>query len=1554
MIRSSTSKFASKMLSYTLVFTVSVGLFSGSVLPVQLNAEETSPMFKTQVGGVFDGMPLFDGVPEHLDPFVDTLFNYTGLEGPAVYVAGARNIYTLKSGPNAGKKIPGALSASDNDQGVSTDFPAYVGLGQSWNKDLIADVGNVMGAEKLSQLRVKQGESNIQDGPNASLSVAFTATSDLRVNPLIGRFDETFSEDDHLTSTLVDTMATGLSGTDQEDSADGFWMRAAVGTKHYSVYNSQWFRGTTSNNAGARSIYEYYTRSPLKGFESGSLAGVMTSYGRTNGIPNILSPFQIYANDHSKYGVYSSTDFYSDRYVYSDPFKPGGEAQGNGYDAQYTIDSAHAAILFTLAKSGDGLQDVQGIVNAVNSGLYGVTKEDLIEAARAQVNQMVRLGIFNEVDEMGIPKYYPFANGARDVSVTQATYAVPEHQEVALRAAQESIVLLKNDGALPLAKNKKAAISGVYADSRFKTSKSLRVTPGLPNSGESPLTSIIKQIGAPNVSYNTGSKVITLNSKFNGNTVSAATYNAGAPLVTTAGALDTSDSRQLFEVYDWGQNGVSLLSAQNKKWVTSPNTSNAPIGNTDSTKLNLTSNDWNGELLQGNTSTIPPTLRIEPNSDGTVSLITDTFHLSFFGNFTNKYYTNGRLVLTDDDGSLKTSSTTLTNSAAASEAKKSSRAKYELSVAKEVGATAAARAETDDYAVVFVGSIPRHSAGEGNDRSSLYMGDDDYKLVKTVSDAFAAKGKKTVVIVRSSFPVIMKEIQDNPNVSAILYQPYGGQYDGEALAQVLYGDYAPTGRLTSTWYADMSALPAISKYSIPEGTTTQTLSTTDPRYTVDMTSADPIESKLTYMYTKAPITYPFGYGLSYSGFEYSGLNLSKSMNDKETYTVTVNVKNTGSVYTSEVVQLYMKNNESAYGENAPSKKLVAYDKVALHAGETKKVTLNVDPNDLAIWDVNKGDLHVESGIYMVMVGASSQDIRLQQEVTVTGAPLQQLNIYKPFNVFDHSFTSNDVIYGEVSKERTAVNLKEKNVVAGYYAVGSKKNGSWTAIPKVNLTAAKRVTARVASNASGGIITLHTDSPSSAPIAVIDVPVTGPKSYTIANAGVPVTELGYTDITVDLSNTTLKGDHDLYVVFKAPDLRIDTLSFQTKPAVKAVGHIIAFQSNPHLTVEAVEVPFGVGVADLNNWTFDGGTSGLALGSVTVNETGTLAIIQLSGTASSGGTIAIIPRANAFDGNVSDGNAVIFTIEGTNSGTDTPQTSTPSQGSHEQEKPLVPKAVVKPVTDTENRKVEQVKTTGAKVSGTPFKISLENKKGLYVVAQVTVTPINGQTITTLARVNDDGSLSPVPSKVTTDGGGNTVIQSLVSSEGLYVPVTVQRHFIDVPDTAWYADDVAQASSLLLINGVTETTVDPYSATTEAQTLMVALNILGITPEKQIGDTNWFDAVIREAYQLGLVGYSSLSADQEFSRREMAIVLSNVLKSAGIDVALSDDEVKAMLSGYTDAENANAEYRKALAVMLKQGILVGISSSEIAPDDVLTRAQLAAVALRTRSIIMKHAFQ
>lgn len=1130
-----------KALSIALVTTLTAGLVGFSA-PAK-KAQETL-FFKKQVGGVFDGMPLFDGVPEHLDEYVDAYFDYTGLEGPAVYATGSRNHYTLQRGPNAGKKIPGALSAADNVQGISTDFPALVGMGQTWNKELLSDIGKVMGSEKISTLKVKQGESNIHGGQNASPTVAFTVVSDMRINPLSGRFDEGFSEDAYMAAEMIDGMAAGLSGTDQEKSENGFWMRAAVGTKHFSVYNAQWFRQSASNSAGARSIFEYQTKSPLKALSSGSVAGVMTSFGRTNGIPNIISPYQIHANNHSKYGVYSSPDFNGDQLVF--------QSQGNGYDATYATDRTNATILMILADANAGrpgpnpanaLADVAAVVDAVEQGKYGMTKEDLIDAARPHVNQMVRVGIFNEVDENGIPKNYPFAQEAKDVRTEAATFNDTEHQEVAMQAAQESIVLLKNDGILPLEKNKKASVSGVYADSRFKTTYSVGTTPKIENSGISPLSAIIKANGASNVSYDPAVKIVAFKSKLNGETVTAdenaADVTKGSQLVTTSEPLDVNNPAHLFEVYNWGQEGYSLRSVKNLKWITSPTQANAAVENTNPTPLNLTSNDWDLAQMVGQTSAIPPTIRVENNEDQSVSLISSGFRTGFSGDFTNWYYSNGRFVTTSSDGKLKTAANTL--GTAENAANRKDDVKFEQTVVKEVGAEAVTRAETDDYAVVFVGAIPRHSAGEGNDRSDLNMSEADYELVEKVSAAFAAKGKKTVVVAKTSFPVGMERIQNNPNVSAIVYQPYGGQYDAQALAQVLYGDYAPTGRLSSTWYADMSAFPEINKYVIPEGNAL-TLKDVDPRFTVDMTNADPIESKLTYMYTHAPVTYPFGYGLSYSSFEYSDFKAPKSANGKSAFEVSVKVKNNGRVNTSEVVQLYAKNNKSTYGEYAPQKQLVAFEKVTLAAGDTKTVKLIVDSKDVAIWDVNKGDFIVEDGTYTLMVGDSSQDIKAEKNIAISGDSVAALLTNMPFNVFDHAFASNEVVYHEVSKGRTAENLKAENVVAGYYAVRSKGNGSWVALPKVVLTGSTKVTASVAADTAGGKITLHAGSVTSEPFAEINVPKTEKKTYDIENAGITVNELGYMDVTVELGENAPKGQDTIYVVFHEPDLRIDSLSF----------------------------------------------------------------------------------------------------------------------------------------------------------------------------------------------------------------------------------------------------------------------------------------------------------------------------------------------------------------------------------------------------------------------------
>ncbi|WP_183041057.1 glycoside hydrolase family 3 protein [Salipaludibacillus neizhouensis] len=1138
-----------KKFTKTFIFTSLVITLIGTEFAPIVNGADSKKediVFKKQVDGVFDGMPLFNGNPDHLDEFVDTYFEYTGLEGPAVYASGSRNHYVLKQGENAGKTIPGALSAADNVQGVSTDFPSLVGMGQSWNKDLLSDIGKVIGNEKISTLKVKQGDSNLHptgwgaDSKDFSQTVAFSVVSDLRTNPLSGRFDEGFSEDAYMAGEMIDTMAAGLGGTDQPESDDGFWMRAAVGTKHYSVYNSQWFRQTANNSAGPRSIFEYQTRSPLKGMNSGALSGVMTSFGRTNGVPNILSPYQIHLNNNAKYGAYSSPDFGGDAHVFGNSF-------GNGYDTKYAVDRTHANVLMILADAQAGrpsvnteaqADDVLNLVNAVENGLYGITEEDLIEAARSHINQLVRVGVFNEVDEDGIPKFYPFADDAMDVADTVSDYNDADHQDIALRAAKESIVLLKNDGALPLDKDESAAVSGIYADARFKTTYSVNTTPDIDNAGSSPLLSIMKEIGSNKVSYETGAPILGLTSELNDGTVSADPNAAeeGANLITTDATLNPENDGHLFELYDWGQEGASLKSMVNGRWVTSPGENGDPVGNTDDTLLNLTNNDWQLETMDGDTSTIPPRLRIEQNDDETVSIISDGYQTGFGGNFANWYYENGRFITTTEDGSLVPDKP-LENAATATN--RGDDVKFNTHVVQDVGEAAAARATEDDYAVVFVGAIPRHSAGEGNDRSSLEMGEVDYELVDKVSAAFAAKGKKTVVVVKSSFPVGMDEIQNNENVSAIVYQPYAGQYESYALAEVLYGDDAPTGRLSSTWYADMSALPSISEYSIPEGNT-QTLADIDPRFTVDMTNADPIESELTYMYTDAPVTYDFGYGLSYSDFEYSDFTVASNVNKNKPFDVSVNVKNTGTVDTTEVVQLYVKNNDSAYGEYAAEKQLVSFEKVQIAAGETKTVTLKVDPEDFAVWDVNLGDFIVEKGQYTLMVGTSSENIKDDQVVKVNGKKIATLQD-KTFNVFDHSFASNEVIYHEVSKDRTASSLKEEKVVGGYHAVRSKQAGSWVAIPNVNLSKVKQVTANVATNVKGGQISLHAGSPDSEAIAVIDVPVTGPVTYTAKNTEVEVNELGYEEVSGELIRK-ISGVHDLYVVFNEADLRIDSLSW----------------------------------------------------------------------------------------------------------------------------------------------------------------------------------------------------------------------------------------------------------------------------------------------------------------------------------------------------------------------------------------------------------------------------
>ncbi|MEK0314631.1 glycoside hydrolase family 3 C-terminal domain-containing protein [Cohnella sp. 56] len=1151
-------------------------------------------------------MPLFDGVPSHLDAFVDQYYDYIGLEGASLYATGIRDNYTFvmdgaDNNGHKGKTVPGGLAAADNVYGVSTDFPALVGLGQSWDKELATQVGQVMGSEKISQLNVKQGTANNHNGSGASksASIAFTALSDVRVNPLNGRTPEGYGEDPYLSATLIDKMASGLAGTNQEASDGGFWQRAVVGTKHFSLYNAEWFRQTSSTAAGARAIYEYQIPSAFKGLESGSVAGVMTSFGRTNGLPNLISPYMILGSQIAKYGMYSSPDFNGENHLFNTSFN-------NGYDSQYTLDRKHALALMVLAHSesvrasGTDKTDVTTLASAVKAGLYGITLDDVEDAGRPIVNQLVRLGVFNEPDTNGIPKNYPFASQAKDVSASLTDYNTAAHQQVALQAARESVVLLKNtDEALPLAKNKKAAVAGVYADMRMRPGYAAS-TPNIANSGKTPLYSILNTIGASQVTFSTGSAVVALKSVANGKYLTAADGNGGQLNASYTTADNTFTNNQLFEYYDWGQNAASLKSKANDRWVTAPTANSSAVANSATATLLLTNPNWSTLSSVATNSTIPPKLRFEQDAQGKASIVSGGLAIQT-GLF------NGRLLKTGADGALATDSAAIGN--IANFDARTDSTKFEKTVVTEAGkgADIAAMADTQDYALVFVGAHPSNSGGEGSDRADLYLGDDDYTLVKNVAAAFAAKNKKTIVVALASSPVILEQIQKDPNVSAIVTQPYSGEFEAQGLSDVLFGDYAPTGRLTATWYADMSALPAIDKYSIPEGTTTVTsLSQLDPRFTIDMSNADPVEAKLTYMYTKAPVTYPFGYGLSYGEFTYKDFSAPATASDSSKFNVSVELTNEGSITTSEVVQLYAVKNDSAYGSEVPTKKLIAYDKVEMTQGEHKIVTLSVDPKDLAIWDVNRGDYIVEDGSYTLMVGRSSEDIRATKNITISGQEVASLNATDAFNVFDHAFDSHAVVYREASKARTVESLSAEKIAGEYYTVMSKGNGSWVALPKANFANAKKITALVGTAGGGGSITLRADSPTAEPFATIDVPTTGKTTYVMPNAAdQTVNELGYTAVTADVLHAPA-GEHMVYVVFNAPDLRIDSLAV-TETAfgiAKPVDNSTLPSVQPGEAYEQTLDLQAVGGTAPYTWSVTGLPTGLSFDPATRKITGTV--------------------------------------------------------------------------------------------------------------------------------------------------------------------------------------------------------------------------------------------------------------------------------------------------------------------------------------------------------------
>lgn len=258
-----------------------------------------------------------------------------------------------------------------------------------------------------------------------------------------------------------------------------------------------------------------------------------------------------------------------------------------------------------------------------------------------------------------------------------------------------------------------------------------------------------------------------------------------------------------------------------------------------------------------------------------------------------------------------------------------------------------------DVAIVCVGNHPTCDAGweqapvisegkEAVDRQSLQLDQEDLLL------QVAQTNPNTIGVLISSFPYAINRA--NQTVPALLHLTQCSQELGHAVSDVIFGHYNPAGRLTQTWVKNITDLPHMMDYDITHGRT--------------------------YMYFKEKPLYPFGYGLSYTRFNYSGTTLNDRVIELgDTLRVCFNLKNSGNMDGGEVVQLYVSARK--HTDKDPIKQLKAFQRISLRKGETKKVELTVPYTELQVWDEKQNRFILPDKEMTLEIGASSSDIRLR-------------------------------------------------------------------------------------------------------------------------------------------------------------------------------------------------------------------------------------------------------------------------------------------------------------------------------------------------------------------------------------------------------------------------------------------------------------------------------------------------------------------------------------------------------------------------------------------------
>jgi len=793
--------------------------------------------------------------------------------------------------------------------GLATSFPQAIGFAATWDDSLV----HTMASAISDEARAKHHDALRKDNHDRYFGLTIWSPNiNLFRDPRWGRGQETYGEDPFLTGRLAVQFVRGLQGDDPR------YLKTISTVKHFAVHSGpEPARHSFNVDVDEREFHESYLRHFETAIREGGAYSVMCAYNAVDGKAACGSDLLL--QDVLR------REWKFPGFVVSDC----GAVQDIYLRHKFVPTAAEASAI--AVKAGTDLEcggrdfAYSDLPDAVKKGL--ISEASIDTAVKRLFTARFRLGMFDP------PARVPYA------AIPMSDVDSREHRQLALRVARESIVLLKNQGGvLPLRKDLGTlAVIGPNADQWRMLLGNYNGTPADPIT---PLRGIRAAVGPKTrVLFARGSDLAP-----------------GFPvmdlmrepvLFTPDGGRGLRTEYFANTTFQGAPAATGVDSILNVNWREGPPRPGMPA---DSFAVR-----WTGSLRPTHTGAYKLGLigtvkfalflndslifrSVYPTHNGEFPDPRPTYSDSMRLEAGKSYAIRVEGIDTYGDADLQLLWST-PNEMLESQA---------LDVARQADAVVlvlglTARLEGEEMPVAVPGF-------KGGDRTSLDLPATQEKLLESV----AALGKPTVLVLMSGSALSVDWA--DAHVPAIVQAWYGGQAAGTALADVLFGDYDPAGRLPVTFYRSVNDLPAFDDYRM---------------------------AGHTYRFFTGKPLYPFGHGLSYTTFRYARLRTSAAVLPRAgTVTVSVDVTNTGNRAGDEVVQLYVQHLGSRVSR--PLSELRGYRRVALDPGQTRTVSIPLRAADLAYWDVARHAWTVEPDRIRVRVGASSADLRAETTLRVAG------------------------------------------------------------------------------------------------------------------------------------------------------------------------------------------------------------------------------------------------------------------------------------------------------------------------------------------------------------------------------------------------------------------------------------------------------------------------------------------------------------------------------------------------------------------------------------------